>query len=206
MGVSPHRPDDARGRFRAWRGPAPIPPSLPKGRRRRQVAGGPFFSSEPGGDAITGSLRSNRTKVPYCCFAMEVPLLATMTLTSPVGGTAIAALAGCLLVYLAYKVLYRPDFGMPVRRRLLARGIRFRRDQFAIVPVWWSNLQIQRAISGHWKRSLRETVTRPGPPSPELTGRPSATGATAAWPAPATAWPDRTLGGRAAPGAGWRRP
>jgi hypothetical protein len=137
---------------------------------------------------------------------MEVPLLATLTLISPAGGTAIAALAGCLLVYLAYKLFYRPDFGMPVRRRLFARGIRFRRDQFAVVPVWWSDLQIQRAIRGHWKRSLRETVTRPGPPRPELTGRPSAAGATRPRSAPGAAWPDRTLGGRSAPGTGWPRP
>jgi hypothetical protein len=136
---------------------------------------------------------------------MEAPLLATLTQISPESGTAIAALAGCLLVYLAYKLFYRPDFGMPVRRRLLARGIRFRRDQFAVVPVWWSDLQVQRAIRSHWKRSLRETVTRPGPAAADLTGRPSQTGATTTWPAPGTAWPDRTLGGRSVPGAGWHQ-
>jgi hypothetical protein len=149
-------------------------------------------------------LRSNRTKLLYCCYTMEASLLAT--LISPASGTAIAALAGCLLLYLAYKLFYRPDFGMPVRRRLLARGIRFRRDQFAIVPVWWSDLQIQRAIRGHWKRSLREAMIRPGPAGAELTGRPAQAGATTPWSAPGTAWPDRTLGGRSAPGAGWPRP
>ncbi|MGD1033602.1 MAG: hypothetical protein ABR977_04135 [Candidatus Dormibacteria bacterium] len=137
---------------------------------------------------------------------IQVPLLATLTLISSAGGTAIAALAGCLSLYLGYKLFYRPDFGMPVRRRLLARGIRFRRDQFAIVPVWWSDLQVQRAISGHWKRSLRETVTRPGPSSSDLTGRPAAAGGATTWSAPGSAWPDRTLGGRSAPGAVWRRP
>lgn len=184
-----------------------ILPSLPKGRRRRQVAGGPFFlaSRSVVAAAITGSLRSNRTKLLYCCYTMEVHLLATLTPISPASGTAIAALAGCLLLYLAYKLFYRPDFGMPVRRRLLARGIRFRRDQFAIVPVWWSDLQIQRAIRGHWKRSLREVMTRPGSAA-DLTGRPTQAAATTTWSASGATWPDRTLGGRAAPGAGWPRP
>jgi hypothetical protein len=136
---------------------------------------------------------------------MEVPLLATLTLISPEGGTALAGLAGCLLVYLAYKLFYRPDFGMPVRRRLLARGIRFRRDQFAVVPVWWSDLQVQRAIRNHWKRSLRETVTRSGLLGTAVTGRPPEAAPTTTWPAPAGAWPDRTLGGRSVPGSGWRQ-
>jgi hypothetical protein len=26
------------------------------------------------------------------------------------------------------------------------------------VPLWWSDLQIQRAVSAHWKNSLRSTV------------------------------------------------
>jgi hypothetical protein len=75
---------------------------------------------------------------------------------------AVAGLVACLLLYLAYKLFYHPDFGMPVRRRLLRRGIRVRRDQFAEVPLWWSNFQVQRAIRGHWKETLRRNVVRPG--------------------------------------------
>ena len=93
---------------------SPAAPLLPRRTPRR----------DPASTAITGSLRSNRTKAAYCCLddGNPVPLLATLTLISPAGGTAIAALAGCLSLYLAYKLFYRPDFGMPVRRRLLARG------------------------------------------------------------------------------------
>jgi hypothetical protein len=75
---------------------------------------------------------------------------------------AVAGLLGCLLVYFLYKILYRPDFGMPVRRRILTHGLRVRRDQFAEVPLWWSDLQVQRAIRVHWKESLRRNVIRPG--------------------------------------------
>jgi uncharacterized membrane protein YcfT len=92
--------------------------------------------------------------------AMHTSLFASI-LTSTGFTTGIAALAGCLIVYLAYKFFYRPDFGMPVRRRILAKHIRFRRDQVADVPVWWTNLQVQRAVRGHWKQSLRDTVMRP---------------------------------------------
>jgi hypothetical protein len=103
---------------------------------------------------------------------MDAPLLATLNLSSGEIAPAIAALAACLVSYLAYKLFYHPDFGMPVRRRLLARRIRFRRDQFADVPMWWSDLQVERAIRGHWRQALRETVIRPGPPVAELTGHP----------------------------------
>ena len=83
-----------------------------------------------------------------------------MTATSL--ATLVLGLVACIAFYLAYKLLYRPDFGVPVRRRLLARRLRVRRDQLAEVPIWWSNLQVQRAIRGHWKRSLRNTVSGPG--------------------------------------------
>lgn len=101
--------------------------------------------------------------------AMNTSLLASI-LTSTGLTTGVAALAGCLIVYLAYKFFYRPDFGMPVRRRILAVHIRVRRDQFAVVPVWWTNLQVQRAVRGHWKQSLRDTVIRPREPVAELQG------------------------------------
>jgi len=101
--------------------------------------------------------------------AMHTSLFASI-LTSTGFTTGIAALAGCLIVYLAYKFFYRPDFGMPVRRRILAKHIRFRRDQVADVPVWWTNLQVQRAVRCHWKQSLRDTVMRPREPAAELQG------------------------------------
>ena len=102
--------------------------------------------------------------------AMNTSLLASLILISTGFTTGVAALAGCLIVYLAYKLSYRPDFGMPVRRRILAAHIRFRRDQFAEVPVWWTNVQVQRAIRGHWKQSLRDTVIRPTQSVAELQG------------------------------------
>lgn len=78
-------------------------------------------------------------------------------------GFAVMGLMGCLVLYLAYKLFYKPDFGMPVKRRLLSRQMQVRRDQFAEVPLWWSDLQVQRAIRGHWKESLRRNVVRRGP-------------------------------------------
>ena len=74
----------------------------------------------------------------------------------------IATVLAFLALYLAYKVLYQPDFGMPVRRRLLARGLRVRREEFAEVPIWWSAIQVKRAVRTYWKASLRMTVHRPG--------------------------------------------
>ena len=82
----------------------------------------------------------------------------------------LAALAGCLVIYFVYKLCYRPDFGLPVRRRLWARRLHVRRDQFADVPVWWSDFRVQRAIRGHLKQGLREIVTRPIVSGTELTG------------------------------------
>jgi len=73
-----------------------------------------------------------------------------------------AGLLASLVVYLAYKLLYHPDFGVPVRRRLLRLRLRVRRDQFAEVPLWWSDLQVERAIRVHWRESLRRNVLRPG--------------------------------------------
>lgn len=75
---------------------------------------------------------------------------------------AVAGLIACLILYLAYKVLYRPDFGIPVRRKLVSAGLRVRRDQLAEVPLWWSNIQVQRAIRTHWKESLRRNAVGPG--------------------------------------------
>ncbi len=70
----------------------------------------------------------------------------------------LAFLLAWIVVYLVYKMFFHPDFGLPVRRRLLTSRMTIERDQRAVVPLWWSDLQIQRAVSAHWKNSLRSTV------------------------------------------------
>jgi hypothetical protein len=70
----------------------------------------------------------------------------------------LAFLLAWIVFYLVYKMFFHPDFGLPVRRRLLTGRMTVERDQRAIVPLWWSDLQIQRAVSAHWKNSLRATV------------------------------------------------
>lgn len=73
----------------------------------------------------------------------------------------IAALVVWLVVYLAYKVWMtsRRDFGLPVRRRLLAYRLTVLENQRAEVPFWWTDLQVQRAVRSYWKRSLRSPAT-----------------------------------------------
>lgn len=66
----------------------------------------------------------------------------------------VAALLGWVLLYLLYKVAWRRDFGMPVERRLTVRRLVVERNQVAYVPLWWSDLQIQRAIDRHFRQSL----------------------------------------------------
>jgi hypothetical protein len=73
-------------------------------------------------------------------------------------GVILAVLLGWIAAYLIYKVFWRADFGLPVRRRLLCTRMQIQRDRVATVPLWWSDLQIQRAVSAHWKNSLRSTV------------------------------------------------
>jgi hypothetical protein len=70
----------------------------------------------------------------------------------------LAVLVAWIVVYMIYKMFWHADFGLPVRRRLLARGLSIERDQVAFAPLWWSDLQIQHAVSTHWKNSLRSTV------------------------------------------------
>jgi hypothetical protein len=70
----------------------------------------------------------------------------------------LAFLLAWIVAYLLYKMFWHADFGLPVRRRLLSSGMKIERDQVAFVPMWWSDLQIQRAVSAHWKHSLRSTV------------------------------------------------
>lgn len=73
----------------------------------------------------------------------------------------IAALVGWVVLYLVYKFAWRRDFGLPVRRRLLARRLVVERDQVAFVPFWWSDLQVQRAVNGYWKRTLKRSFEKP---------------------------------------------
>ncbi len=70
---------------------------------------------------------------------------------------ATGALVCWVVVYLVYKVVMtgRKDFGMPVRRRLLCRHLRVDHDQSADVPIWWTDLQVQRAVRAHWRHTLR---------------------------------------------------
>jgi hypothetical protein len=70
----------------------------------------------------------------------------------------LAALLLWVVIYLIYKMAFRADFGLPVRRRLLCNRLTVERDQAASVPLWWSDLQIQRAVRAYWKQSLRSTV------------------------------------------------
>ena len=74
---------------------------------------------------------------------------------------AIVALVGWIILYLAYKFAWRRDFGLPVRRRLLARRLVVDRDQMAFVPFWWTDLQVQRAVNGYWKRTLKRSFKKP---------------------------------------------
>jgi hypothetical protein len=81
----------------------------------------------------------------------------TSFLPEPVFLAVIAALVLWVVVYLLYKLVMteRKDFGMPVKRRLLCRGLRVDHDQSAEVPFWWNDLQVQRAVRNHWKQTLR---------------------------------------------------
>ena len=71
---------------------------------------------------------------------------------------ALAGLVGWVALYLLYKVCWRRDYGLPVRRRLLVRGLRVEREQLALVPFWWSDIQVQRAVDAHWRQALRRGV------------------------------------------------
>lgn len=69
---------------------------------------------------------------------------------------ALVGLLTCIILYLVYKFAWRRDYGMPVRRKLFCRHMKIDRDQVAYVPFYWSDVQVQRAIKGHWKESLRQ--------------------------------------------------
>jgi hypothetical protein len=108
-------------------------------------------------------------------YPIAVPILSDIDIAGhPVNtallGIVLAFLVGWIAAYLIYKIFWRSDFGLPVRRRLLCSGLTIQRDQVAFVPLWWSDLQIQRAVSAHWKNSLRSTVSR-APVRDDLTAR-----------------------------------
>jgi hypothetical protein len=73
---------------------------------------------------------------------------------------ALAALVVWILLYVVYKVSWRRDFGLPVRRRLLCRGLHVEREQIAFVPFWWTDVQVQRAIDAHWRKTMRRGFER----------------------------------------------
>jgi hypothetical protein len=75
----------------------------------------------------------------------------------------LAILLLCVVLYMVYKIIWHPDFGLPVRRRLFCRNLHVERDQVAFVPFWWSNVQVQRAIEKHWKETMRQSF--PGRPT-----------------------------------------
>ncbi|MBV8445588.1 MAG: hypothetical protein JOZ92_06700 [Candidatus Dormibacteraeota bacterium] len=91
-------------------------------------------------------------------------------LPDPVFLAVIAALLVWIVVYLLYKLIMteRKDFGMPVRRRILCRGLRVDHDQLADVPLWWTDLQVQLALRNHWKQTLRAPVHAPSEAAPLL--------------------------------------
>lgn len=82
-------------------------------------------------------------------------------LIGPLTTPAVVAIASALVLWVVVYMLYRlvmtkrKDFGMPVRRRLLCRSLRVDNDQVADVPFWWTDLQIQLAVRGHWRHTLR---------------------------------------------------
>jgi hypothetical protein len=74
----------------------------------------------------------------------------------------VVLLLGWVLLYLVYKVAWRRDFGMPVERRLTVRRLVVERNQVAYVPLWWSDLQIQRAIDRHYRDSMQRGFDKGG--------------------------------------------
>jgi hypothetical protein len=72
----------------------------------------------------------------------------------------LAALLAWVVLYLVYKIAWRRDFGLPVRRRMLTAGLHVERDQVAYVPFWWSDIQVQRALDDHWRRTMRKGFER----------------------------------------------
>jgi hypothetical protein len=83
--------------------------------------------------------------------------LAATTLSTGQYLSLLAILLLCVVLYMVYKIIWHPDFGLPVRRRLFCRRLSVERHQVAFVPLWWSNLQVQRALEKHWKDAMRQS-------------------------------------------------
>ena len=75
----------------------------------------------------------------------------------------VALLVLWVVAYVLYRIAMtkRKDFGMPVRRRILCRKLRVDRDEVAEVPFWWTDLQVQHAISTYWRHALRSPFIAP---------------------------------------------
>jgi hypothetical protein len=85
----------------------------------------------------------------------------------------IGGLVFWVVLYFVYRVLMtgRKDFGLPVKRRLLVFHLKVDRDQSADVPMWWTDLQVQRAIRSYWRQSLRSPFgTGAGSPGQHAAG------------------------------------
>ena len=65
------------------------------------------------------------------------------------------------ILYMVYRIVWHPDFGLPIRRRVLCTHLRVEREQIAFVPFWWNNIQVQRAVNRHFKLMLEQTFTNP---------------------------------------------
>lgn len=68
-----------------------------------------------------------------------------------------------VVAYVLYRIAMtrRKDFGMPVKRRILCRSLKVDRDEVAEVPFWWTDLQVQHAVSMYWRHSLRSPFLPP---------------------------------------------
>src|ERR1700693_3398320 len=93
-----------------------------------------------------------------------------LTIPGDVYLAAIGALVCWILVYVVYRVVMtgRKDFGMPIRRRVLCKRLRGGHDESAQVPIWGTDLQIQRAVRAHWRNALRLPFGSASEPKPQL--------------------------------------
>jgi hypothetical protein len=75
----------------------------------------------------------------------------------------IVSVALLIVLYMVYRIIWHPDFGLMVKRRAFRLHLRVERDQTAYVPFWWSNLQVRRALDRHWNSELRVKKGEPPP-------------------------------------------
>jgi hypothetical protein len=73
----------------------------------------------------------------------------------------VVALLCWVVVYFAYKAVWRRDYGIPVQRRIFRFRLQVDHDQMAYVPFWWSDLQVQRALKAHLRRTMKQAFERP---------------------------------------------